>query len=71
MAVNHFVADTKVEALKDECKKLNIDAITCKHWANGGEGTVDLAEKVVELAEENNFKYIYEDDLPLIEKVER
>ena len=74
VAVNHFVADTdkEVEALKDECKKLNIDAITCKHWANGGEGTVDLAEKVVELAEEkNNFKYIYEDDLPLIEKVRK
>ena len=74
VAVNHFVADTdkEVEALKDECKKLNIDAITCKHWANGGEGTVDLAEKVVELSEEkNNFKYIYEDDLPLIEKVRK
>ena len=74
VAVNHFVADTdkEVEALKDECKKLNIDAITCKHWANGGEGTVDLAEKVVELAEKkNNFKYIYEDDLPLIEKVRK
>ena len=74
VAVNHFVADTdkEVEALKDECKKLNIDAITCKHWANGGEGTVDLAKKVVELAEEkNNFKYIYEDDLPLIEKVRK
>ena len=74
VAVNHFVADTdkEVEALKDECKKLNIDAITCKHWANGGEGTVDLAEKVVELAEEeNNFKYIYDDDLPLIEKVRK
>ena len=74
VAVNHFVADTdkEVEALKDECKKLNIDAITCKHWANGGEGTVDLAEKVVELAEEkNNFEYIYEDDLPLIEKVRK
>ena len=74
VAVNHFVADTdkEVEALKDECKKLNIDAITCKHWANGGEGTVDLADKVVELAEEeNNFKYIYEDDLPLIEKVRK
>ena len=74
VAVNHFVADTdkEVEALKDECKKLNIEAITCKHWANGGEGTVDLAKKVVELAEEeNNFKYIYEDDLPLIEKVRK
>ncbi|MDC0233071.1 formate--tetrahydrofolate ligase [Pelagibacteraceae bacterium] len=72
VAVNHFVADTdmEIEVLKNECKKLNIDAITCKHWAKGGEGTVDLANKIVELAEQdNNFKYIYEEDIPLIEKV--
>ena len=61
VAVNHFVADTdmEIEALKNECKKLNIDAITCEHWAKGGDGTIDLANKVVELAEQdNNFKYI-------------
>ncbi len=72
VAVNHFVADTdmEIEALKNECKKLNIDAITCAHWAKGGDGTVDLANKVVELAEQDsNFKYIYEEDIPLIEKV--
>ncbi len=74
VAVNHFVADTdkEVEALKEECKKLNIQAITCKHWAKGGNGTIDLAQKVVELAEkENSFKYIYEDNLPLIDKVRK
>ena len=72
VAVNHFVADTdkEIEALKNECKKLNIDAITCEHWAKGGNGTIDLANKVVELAEQpNNFKYIYEEDIPLIDKV--
>ncbi len=72
VAVNHFVADTdmEIEALKNECKKLNIDAITCEHWSKGGDGTIDLANKVVELAEQhNNFKYIYEEDIPLIEKV--
>ena len=72
VAVNHFVADTdrEIEALKNECKKLNIDAITCEHWAKGGNGTIDLANKVVELADQsNNFKYIYEEDIPLIDKV--
>ena len=54
-----------------DCKlELNIEAITCEHWAKGGEGTVDLANKVVELAEqENNFKFIYSEDIPLIDKV--
>ena len=72
VAVNHFVADTdkEIEALKNECKKLNIDAITCEHWAKGGNGTIDLANKVVELADQpNDFKYIYEEDIPLIDKV--
>jgi len=74
VAVNHFIADTKkeIDALKNECRKLNIEAITCKHWAQGGNGTVDLANKVVELAEqENNFKYIYNDDNPLLDKVKK
>ncbi len=72
VAVNHFVADTdkEIEALKNECKKLNIDAITCEHWAKGGNGTIDLANKVVELADQtNNFKYIYEENVPLIDKI--
>ena len=72
VAINHFVADTdkEVEALKEECKKLHIDAITCEHWAKGGEGTVDLANKVVELAEQkNDFKFIYKEDILLIDKI--
>ena len=74
VAINHFVADTdkEVEALKEECKNLNIEAITCEHWAKGGEGTVELANKVVELAgQKNNFKFIYKEDIPLIDKVKK
>ena len=72
VAVNHFVADTdkEIEALKKECEKINIEAITCEHWAKGGNGTLDLANKVVELADqENDFKFIYDEDIPLIDKV--
>jgi len=72
VAINHFVADTdkEIQALKEKCKKLNIEAITCEHWAKGGNGTVDLANKVVELADqENSFKFIYEENIPLIDKI--
>ncbi len=74
VAVNNFIADTEneINALKEECKKINIEAITCEHWAKGGEGTTKLAYKVVELAENsNNFKYIYEDKIPLLDKVKK
>ena len=72
VAVNHFVADTdkEIEALKKECEKINIEAITCEHWAKGGNGTLDLANKVVELADqENNFKFIYDENIHLIDKI--
>ena len=72
VAVNHFVADTdkEIEALKKECEKINIEAITCEHWAKGGNGTLNLANKVVELADqENNFKFIYDENMHLIDKI--
>ena len=72
VAINNFKADTEEEmnVLKEECKKINIEAITCYHWSKGGEGTVDLAKKVVELVEQkNSFKFLYQDKIPLIDKI--
>ena len=45
MAINHFVADTdnEMKVLQEECNKINIKAVVCKHWSKGGEGTIDLA----------------------------
>tara|TARA_B100000965_G_C19441022_1_gene690865 strand:- start:305 stop:967 length:663 start_codon:yes stop_codon:yes gene_type:complete len=74
VAINHFDADTEKEmsVLQEECKKLEIDAIPCKHWANGGEGAIDLAKKVVELVDKkNNFKFLYENKIPLFEKIQK
>ena len=72
VAINHFVADTDNEliALQNECESIGVDAIPCYHWAKGGEGTIDLAKKVVELAESlQNFKLLYKDDISLFDKV--
>ena len=44
----------------------------CSHWANGSEGTKELAEEVVKIAEASDvskFHYQYEDDIPLLEKI--
>jgi len=74
VAVNHFITDTdkEVKALIDYCKTLNVKATLCTHWANGGEGTKELAKDVVELCEkgENKFKFLYEDKTPLFKKIE-
>jgi len=74
VAVNHFIADTEneVNELINSCNKLGVKATLCTHWANGGEGTKDLASHVVELIdkEKDNFKFLYEDKTKLFEKVE-
>ena len=72
VAINHFVADTdnEIDTLQAECKKLDVDAIPCYHWAKGSEGTIDLAKKIVELAETpQDFKLLYKDDVSLFNKI--
>ena len=74
VAVNHFVADTdnEVNELINSCEKMGVKATLCTHWANGGDGTKDLASHIVELInkDEANFKFLYEDSTPLFQKVE-
>jgi formate--tetrahydrofolate ligase len=74
VAVNHFVDDTdnEVKELINACKKMGVKASLCMHWANGGEGTKELASHVVELIDKNeaNFKFLYKDSTPLFKKIE-
>ncbi len=74
VAINNFVTDTpeEIEVVKEIAASVGAEAIFCSHWANGSAGTEDLARKVVELAEGGaaNFAPIYDDDMPLLEKIE-
>ena len=73
VAVNNFTTDTQAEfeLVQKYCLELGVEAISCTHWANGSEGTSDLAKKVVELSESGTqqFRNLYEDSIPLWEKV--
>lgn len=75
VAINHFVSDTdaEVQAIKDYARSVGAEAILCQHWEKGSEGTIELANRIVEIAEsgESNFKPLYEDDLPLLGKIEK
>lgn len=75
VAINHFVSDTdaEVQAIKDYARSVGAEAILCQHWEKGSEGTVELANRIVEIAEsdESNFTPLYEDDLPLLGKIEK
>lgn len=73
VAINKFISDTgaEIELVKKLCAAEGTDAILCEGWAKGGEGATDLAEKIVGITEKKNeFKLLYSDNLPLIEKVQ-
>jgi formate--tetrahydrofolate ligase len=74
VAINHFVTDTdaEVQAVKDYVATQGSEAILSRHWELGSEGSADLATRVAEIAEsgESKFAPIYEDDMPLMSKIE-
>jgi formate--tetrahydrofolate ligase len=74
VAINHFISDTDAEvaAIKEYVSRHGAEAILCRHWAEGSAGIEELSYKVVELAESGaaDFKPIYPDDMPLMEKIE-
>ncbi|MEM9370995.1 MAG: formate--tetrahydrofolate ligase [Pseudomonadota bacterium] len=74
VGINHFVKDTdaEVQAIKDYCAELGADAIVNKHWADGGQGITECAQKVVELCESGTADYrpLYADELSLADKIE-
>lgn len=74
VAINHFVTDTdaEVKAVQDYVSDMGSEAILCKHWEKGSEGTVDLAERVAEIADSEigNFAPLYNDEMSLLGKIE-
>ena len=73
VAVNRFSADTDAERnlVIERCKALGAVAVESDHWASGGEGAENLARQVVKTidTQPSNFKPLYEDDMPLWDKV--
>lgn len=74
VAINHFTSDTEQEvaALQDYAKGLGVEAILCRHWAEGGAGIEGLAHAVAKLADsdEAHFQPLYPDDMSLTDKIE-
>ena len=75
VAINKFNQDTEneIETLRKILEKENVELSLVESWSKGGEGAIDLAEKVVNLCEEkeNKFKYIYNLEDTIKEKVEK
>ncbi len=74
ICVNHFTFDTEAEIalLQQKCADLGANCVVSKHWANGGAGAENLANAVVEVVDnrEPEFKFVYDENLSLWEKIE-
>jgi formate--tetrahydrofolate ligase len=73
VSINRFSADTDAEIalVKNACAKVGTEAIMADHWAMGGEGAADVARAVVKIVEsgKSKLKFLYPDEMPLLEKI--
>ncbi|MBO6147894.1 MAG: formate--tetrahydrofolate ligase [Lachnospiraceae bacterium] len=72
VAINRFPQDTEAELslIRKKCEEHGANVALSEVWAKGGEGAIELAEKVVKLCEtKNDFQYSYELDKPIKEKI--
>ncbi|MBA2127198.1 formate--tetrahydrofolate ligase [Hyphomicrobium methylovorum] len=74
-AINNFVTDTEAEIreVMNAAESVGVKAVLCTHWAEGGKGTEALAQQVSAILESNtaDFKTLYDDELPLRDKVKK
>lgn len=75
VAINRFPTDTdnEIELLKEICEEKGVSVVLSEVFTKGGEGGIELAEKVVNICEneESNFKPIYSLDMSIKEKIEK
>ncbi|KRQ87569.1 Formate--tetrahydrofolate ligase [Caloramator mitchellensis] len=75
VAINRFVSDTEaeIELLQKLCQKINVEVSLNEVWAKGGEGGIDMAQKLVNLIENNkpNFNFLYDVNESIVEKVNK
>ena len=75
VAINKFVTDTdeQIDMIEKFCNERGAEVSLCEVWAKGGEGGIDLAEKVLRAIDGNKaeFDYFYDINLTIKEKIEK
>ena len=74
VAINKYQNDSQkeIDFLQAELEKIGVNLSLAEVWAKGGEGAIDLAEKIVELTnKENQVTFVYKDELSIKEKIEQ
>ena len=74
VAINKYENDSakEIEFLKEKLKEIGVNLSLVEVWAKGGDGAIDLAEKIIKLSEnENKVNFIYKDEDSLVNKIEK
>jgi len=74
VAINKYNSDTleEIDFLKNKLKENNVELSLVEGYTKGGEGAIDIATKLVDLVKkENNFKFIYELEDSIKEKIKK
>ncbi len=72
VALNKYASDTEkeIEYIKEKLANKNIELSVVEGWTKGGDGAIDIANKLVKLSQQpNEFKYIYNDSDSIKEKI--
>ncbi len=74
VAINAFPTDTvaELQLLEEKCKNIGVDVVLAQVWSRGGEGAIDLANKVVQVidSKESKFNTLYKLDMTVKQKIE-
>jgi formate--tetrahydrofolate ligase len=75
VALNRFTADTpeEISLAMEKCAHLGVEVIESTVWEHGSKGGLKLADTVIDIIDRvpSDFKFLYEDSLPLWKKIER
>src|SRR6202000_2163167 len=73
ISINRFSADTEAEIklVEEKCKALGVEALMADHWAMGGEGAANVAKAGGKICDSgrSKLKFLYPDEMPLLEKI--
>lgn len=75
VSINHFTFDTDEETslLLKKCEQFGVKCVISSHWANGAEGAEDLAKEILNIVDnekEEKLEFLYDDKLPLWDKIQ-
>lgn len=73
VAINKFVSDTdkEIEFLSNKLREAGVELSLAEVWGKGSEGAIDLAEKVMKIAEKETIHFVYEEEDAIKTKIEK